>query len=118
MNPINDILPMEEVCIMTTLQDEPNYKYKLAHSAKQPVLMMNASDLQHDQLFVCYRTECVDAENTVKDLQNLLHDFYDNNYDFFVISFDTLRDIVNLACRSNCDLYNRSLQVIENERVH
>ena len=117
-NQSRNILPMEELYIMSTLQYEPKYIYKLGHSDNTPkrLVSLNTSHLKQDELFICYRARCVDSANTEKYLHKLLDRFRaENNREFFVILFDTLRYLVDMACEAKSDLYEKSVKVLDNE---
>ena len=123
-NPINynqarNMLPMEELYIMSTLQYEPHYIYKIGRSGNTPqrLVSLNTSHLKKDQLFVCYRAQCIDSINAESHAHRLLEHYRkENNREFFVMEFHVLRRLIDIVCQSFRNTYDEWIEILENAR--
>ena len=115
-NQARSMLPMEELYIMTTLQYEPQYIYKIGCSANIPqsIKSLDMSRLKNDQLFICYRAQCMDSISAENYAHKLLAQYRKvNSPEFFVVEFNVLRRLIDIVCKSFCNIYNEWVEIFE-----
>ena len=114
-NQIQNSIPLDELYIITSKQYAREYIYKIGKSNNTPKRLqsLNTSRIKEDELYICHRAKCYDANSAETHIHTLLSRYrLQNSREFFVIEFEDVRRIMDHVCQCFCADYNVCMQII------
>lgn len=118
-NQMRNLLPLEEIYILTTIEYDRSYLYKIGRSnnTAKRLKSLNTSRLKNDEMYICHISKCHDANTTENAIHNILSRYrYEQNREFFQVDFETLKKVVEWGCQCNETFYESCIALFEQTR--
>ena len=118
-NQIRNLLPLEEIYILTTIEYDRSYLYKIGKSnnTAKRLKSLNTSRLKHNEMYICHVSKCHDANTTENAIHNVLSRYrYEHNREFFQLDFESLKKVVEWGCQCNETFYENCIGLYEQIR--
>ena len=114
-NQIQNSIPLEELYILTSKQYARDYIYKIGKSnnTSKRLNSLNTSRVKDEELYICHRAKCYDANSAEIHLHTLLNRYrLQNSREFFVMQFEDIRTLMDHVCQNfNVD-YEKCMSII------
>ena len=113
---MHNLLPVEEIYILTYIEYDRSYLYKIGKSnnTAKRLKSLNTSRLKNDEMYVCHVSKCHDANTTETAIHNVLSRYrYEKNREFFQLDFETLKQIVEWGCQCKETFYDNCIGLFQ-----